>query len=412
LSYIPTHYRLRNYVAPTWPLSAREWQPSYRSTVNPPPRTRTIVATAGWRFKGYRENEVDPDCPRVSLLNRELWFGPRSRRDHRRSPRRPSDGADRHDPDRVGVDPRRAGPGHGPLAGDGLRRRPRRPGSGRLRACRDPGRPRASPSRPGGHTPASGRPGREKGTTGRAGPRGSRRRVEGKAPRTTVTVAGRLTLMRRSRRCPGCGLTSYPLDLRVGLDGSLNPRAIRIACLASASWSFDITSDRFDEIAGLRVDDETIRRHCLKAAADLAARPKAAFAATRGDVEFLIDGVMAPTRDGWREVKMGRFQVRPAGEAAQAHRPGRILRATPRGPLDRQRGGGGAGPTDGPAAEGAGPGLVHREHRRDGLADRDGRYPGLAGPVGQARRMISGFELLQPPADGVNQTCSEASPNS
>jgi hypothetical protein len=137
-----------------------------------------------------------------------------------------------------------------------------------------------------------------------------------------VTAAGRVTLVRRSLRCPGCGLTAYPTDARVGLDGFLSPQATRPACLASASWSFDVASDRLDEIAGLRIDDETIRRHCHRAAVGPAARreaspPEAAFAAAEVDVEFLADGVMAPTRDGWRELKLARFQIRPAGEPAE-----------------------------------------------------------------------------------------------
>jgi hypothetical protein len=137
-----------------------------------------------------------------------------------------------------------------------------------------------------------------------------------------VTAAGRVELTRRSTRCPDCGLTCYPADARVGTGGFLSPQATRLVCLAAASWSFDIASDRLEEIAGLRVDDETIRRHCHQAAAGLTARrqaeaPKAAFAAADGRVEFLTDGVMAPTRDGWREVKLARFLVRPAGEPAE-----------------------------------------------------------------------------------------------
>jgi hypothetical protein len=114
-------------------------------------------------------------------------------------------------------------------------------------------------------------------------------------------------------------LTAYPLDHRVGLDGFLSPQATRLACLAAASWSFDVASDRLDEIAGLRIDDETIRRHCHRAAVELGqrrpARPKSF--AVEGDVEFLTDGVMAPTRDGWRELKMALFQVRGRGEPAE-----------------------------------------------------------------------------------------------
>ena len=135
-----------------------------------------------------------------------------------------------------------------------------------------------------------------------------------------MTAAGRVVAARRSMRCGGCGLTAYPADDRIGLDGFLSPGAVRLACLAAASWSFDVASDRLDEMAGVRVDDETIRRHVHRAAAGLAARreaaPPPAFAAAEGDREFLTDGVMAPTRDGWREVKMARFQARPAGEPA------------------------------------------------------------------------------------------------
>jgi hypothetical protein len=138
-----------------------------------------------------------------------------------------------------------------------------------------------------------------------------------------VTAAGRVELVRRALRCPRCGLTAYPADARLGLDGFLSPQATRLACLAAASWSFDVASDRLEEIAGLRIDDETIRRHCHRAAVGLAARreaapPAAAFAAAEGEVEFLTDGVMAPTRDGWRELKLARFQVRPPGAPAGA----------------------------------------------------------------------------------------------
>lgn len=135
-----------------------------------------------------------------------------------------------------------------------------------------------------------------------------------------MTAAGRVCLTRRSLRCPGCGLTAYPLDGRVGLDGFLGPQATRLACLASASWSFDLASDRLDEIAGVEIDDETIRRHSHKAAEVIGRRRATApgsFAAAEGQVEFLADGVMAPTRGGWRELKMGLFQKRSPGESAE-----------------------------------------------------------------------------------------------
>jgi hypothetical protein len=131
-----------------------------------------------------------------------------------------------------------------------------------------------------------------------------------------------VALRRRSLRCGRCELTAYPLDDRIGLEGFLSPQATRLACLAAATWSFDVASGRLEELAGVRIDDETIRRHCHRAAGGLAERrdadpPGAAFAAARGEVEFLTDGVMAPTRGGWRELKMGLFLKRPPGEPAE-----------------------------------------------------------------------------------------------
>jgi hypothetical protein len=137
-----------------------------------------------------------------------------------------------------------------------------------------------------------------------------------------VTAAGRIALRRRSLRCGRCGLTAYPTDDRLGLDGYLSAGATRLACLAAASWSFDVAADRLAELAGVRLDDETIRRHVHRAAAGVAPRreatPPAAFAGAAGDVELLIDGVMAPTRGGWRELKLAVYLVRPRGAAADA----------------------------------------------------------------------------------------------
>jgi hypothetical protein len=128
-------------------------------------------------------------------------------------------------------------------------------------------------------------------------------------------------LVRRSLLCGGCGLTAYPTDDRIGGDGFLSPQATRLACLAAATWSFDVASNRLDELAGVRIDDETIRRHCHRAAEGLALRrdaapPQSAFASALGEVEFLTDGVMAPTRDGWRELKMALYLKRPSGGPA------------------------------------------------------------------------------------------------
>lgn len=137
-----------------------------------------------------------------------------------------------------------------------------------------------------------------------------------------MTAAGRVTLCRRSVRCGGCGLAAHPLDARLGLEGFLSPHATRLACLAAASWSFDVAADRLHEFAGVRVDGETIRRHGHRAAEALTRRreaspPRSSFDAAEGEVEFLTDGVMAPSRDGWRELKLALYLKRPPGEPAE-----------------------------------------------------------------------------------------------
>ncbi len=87
-----------------------------------------------------------------------------------------------------------------------------------------------------------------------------------------MTAAGRVELVRRAMRRGGCGLTAHPRDARVGAGGFLSPQATRRACLAAASWSFDVAAARLEELAGVRLDGETIRRHVHRAAAALAAR--------------------------------------------------------------------------------------------------------------------------------------------
>jgi hypothetical protein len=133
-----------------------------------------------------------------------------------------------------------------------------------------------------------------------------------------------VTLSREHLRCPRCGDCCHPLDGRLGLGGLLSPRAERLACLAAASWSFDVAAERLAEMAGVALDGETLRRHALAAAGRLAQRREGSapagppFVAAAGDCEFLTDGVFVPTRGGWRELKLARFQKRPRGAPADA----------------------------------------------------------------------------------------------
>jgi hypothetical protein len=87
-----------------------------------------------------------------------------------------------------------------------------------------------------------------------------------------------------------------------------------------------VAADRLDELAGIRLDGETLRRHALAAAGRLGQRREEAmpagpaFAAAAGDWELLSDGVFVPARGGWRELKLALFQRRQRGEPADAAR--------------------------------------------------------------------------------------------
>jgi hypothetical protein len=48
-----------------------------------------------------------------------------------------------------------------------------------------------------------------------------------------------------------------------------------------------------------------------------ATRPRGAFAAAEGEAGLLADGVMAPSRDGWCQLKLAAYPKRPAGEPAE-----------------------------------------------------------------------------------------------
>ncbi len=105
--------------------------------------------------------------------------------------------------------------------------------------------------------------------------------------------------------------------------GHLTPRARRLAVLAGSSWSFDTASVRLKEFCGLSISDQTIRRvtEATGAAAQrwMHEAPEAAqaFQEREGEGEFYTDGTSVNTRSGWREMRLGVFAKRPAGEPVE-----------------------------------------------------------------------------------------------
>ena len=137
-----------------------------------------------------------------------------------------------------------------------------------------------------------------------------------------VTSAGELRLSRVYFRCVRCGDGGYAADERLGLDGRYSIEVQRLAALAAASWSYDMASQRLQELCGLTLCENTIRRIAQQHGAAMNAwqhsDPVACreFREAAGQREFTTDGTSVNTTGGWREMKLGIFSKRPDGEPA------------------------------------------------------------------------------------------------
>ena len=131
-----------------------------------------------------------------------------------------------------------------------------------------------------------------------------------------------MAVSRIDLRCVRCGVGGYPVDERLGIQGRDSKQAQRLICLAAASWSYDMSSDRLEDFCGLKISDTTIREvaqeHGSKANEWLRSEPVAVqeFRAAQGDVEFTAEGTCVNTREGWREMKVGIFSKRQRGASA------------------------------------------------------------------------------------------------
>lgn len=111
-------------------------------------------------------------------------------------------------------------------------------------------------------------------------------------------------------------------DDRTGIRGGRSRGAERLMCLAGSSWSFDAASKHLAEFCGIQTSNNTIRKVCHERAGEMAdwrhtqAEAHAEFRQSVGEVEFETDGTHVNTYDGWREMRLGIFAKREAGQAA------------------------------------------------------------------------------------------------
>lgn len=137
-----------------------------------------------------------------------------------------------------------------------------------------------------------------------------------------MTSAGEVRLSRVYFHCVRCRTGGFALDERLGISGRYSPNAERLMCLAAASWSYDVSSERLAEFCGLSISDAAIRVYAQQRGADMLDWQRTELAAVAefrdapGAVEFTSDGTSVNTRDGWREMKIGIFSKRELGEPA------------------------------------------------------------------------------------------------
>jgi hypothetical protein len=136
-----------------------------------------------------------------------------------------------------------------------------------------------------------------------------------------VSAAGDVRLTRRYYACRHCGQTATPLDEWAGLEkGHLTIGAQQMAALAATGWSFDQASANLFHLCGVRISDQTIRRAALREGVKVqrwqrqAPEAIAHLQQAAGVREFLADGAMVNTREGWRELRLSIFSKRPPGE--------------------------------------------------------------------------------------------------
>jgi hypothetical protein len=150
---------------------------------------------------------------------------------------------------------------------------------------------------------------------------GPMRRVDLQRKRHIEGVVGDYTIWRPYDLCDACRRGQAPLDVRLGLGpGTLSPTLLRAVCRLGIEASFEEAMDAARETLGVGVADETARRdtegigavaeaaHQADVAAARQGRPCAATAPIdTGVLAIAVDGVQAPQRDGWHEMKVGTF---------------------------------------------------------------------------------------------------------
>lgn len=137
-----------------------------------------------------------------------------------------------------------------------------------------------------------------------------------------MTALGLISLTRTYFACPACRSGGYRSDDDLGLHGRLTEQAQQMMVLAGVSQSFRHASSLLSALAGWTTCHAVVRQVCYGQSTELAG-PRATaspevepFRDAAGALEFQTDATKVNPQDGWRDMKIGVFAKRPAGEPA------------------------------------------------------------------------------------------------
>lgn len=141
-----------------------------------------------------------------------------------------------------------------------------------------------------------------------------------------MSAVGEVALTRRYWTCT-CGVGgSYAADELLGIEGKRYSKTVqKHCCRLAARNSFASASEDMDELLGVRLCSETVRKMVEGHGKEMARfQPEdsvsaEAFRQAAGEVEFTTDAGKVNTREeGWKDLKIAKISKRKAGESMSA----------------------------------------------------------------------------------------------